>query len=93
MKHYRRPWDEPRGDQFDEWGTSVWYFEVGDDDVVLRQIEVYENGTVITYDADHPHDDYGGLSQVPLDPDEFAPFRISAVEFENVWDSTTPLNR
>jgi hypothetical protein len=30
-RFYRRRWDESRGDEFDAWGHSVWYFEVDND--------------------------------------------------------------
>jgi hypothetical protein len=57
----RRRRDENRGDEFDGWGRSVWYFEVGDYGWPVRQIEVYESGRVLRYGAEHEEDRYGGL--------------------------------
>ena len=85
MKYYKRNWDELRGDEFDFWGASLWYFECGEDDYVVRQIEVYSNGTVLKYDENHEEDLYGGLSEAPLELNEFAEFEISSEEFEQVW--------
>ena len=85
MKYYKRNWDESRGDEFDFWGTSLWYFECGEDDYALRQIEVYGDGTVLKYDENHPEDQYGKLSEAPLEADEFAEFKITKEEFENIW--------
>ena len=47
MKYYKYKWNELRGDQFDNWGFSMWYFEIGEDDFPNRQIEIYENDKVL----------------------------------------------
>jgi Domain of unknown function (DUF6881) len=88
-RFYRRRWEETRGDEFDDWGRSVWYFEVGDDGWPVRQVEVYDAGRISRYGAGHEEDRYGGLSQASLyDSDEdWSPFEITAAEFERVWDS------
>ncbi|MEQ4209887.1 hypothetical protein [Actinopolymorpha sp. B9G3] len=86
MTHYfRRRWEEPRGDEHDDWGHSDWYFEVGDDGWVSRQVESYDRGPILRYDLEHQEDEYGGLSVVPLDIDEFEPFEIPREAFEAVW--------
>ena len=87
MKYFRRPWEECRGDRFDNWGWSVWYFELADDGYPNRQIEVYASGPVLKYDADHLRDEYGGLGDQSLDVDEdgMAPFEIGARAFEDAW--------
>jgi hypothetical protein len=86
-QYYKRPWDEDRGDEHADWGTSVWFFEVGEDDFPVRQLEAYESGVTLKYDAAHPEDEFGGLSMAPLDPAEFSPFVISATEFEAAWNA------
>ena len=58
-----------------------------------RQIEVYANGTVLRYDQGHIEDEHGGLSEAPLDAQDFAPFEITQAEFESVWSSSPPANR
>ncbi len=87
MKYFRRPWEECRGDQFNNWGWSVWYLELADDGHPNRQIEVYAAGPVLKYDADHLGDEYGGLGDQSLDveEDEWGPFDIGAGAFEDVW--------
>lgn len=52
-----------RGDQYDAWGTSWWYFEVADDGRVIRQVEQYESGVLLHYSAEHDEDTYGELAQ------------------------------
>lgn len=86
-RFYRRRWDETRGDEFDSWGRSVWYFEVGDDGWPLRQVEVYDVGRVLRYGPERGDNRYGGLSQASLyDSDEdWSGFEISEVEFERAW--------
>jgi hypothetical protein len=80
-RYYKRPWDESRGGAFDAWGRSLWYFEVDDDGYPVRQIEQYENGRVLRYDANHVEDEYGGLGDQPLDLPDFASFEITGKEF------------
>ncbi len=47
--YFKRPWKRTRGDSYDHWGNSIWYFETKDNGGVLRQIEVYENGPINKY--------------------------------------------
>jgi hypothetical protein len=86
-RYYKRRWDENRGDAFESWGHSIWYFEVADDGYPARQIEQYDNGPVLRYDADNVEDEYGGLGEHPLDSDEFAAFEITAEEFAAAWNA------
>jgi hypothetical protein len=87
-RFYRRRWDESRGDEFDAWGCSVWYFEVDDDGWPVRQVEVHETGPVLRYGPGHEEDEYGGLGQVRLDAEEeWSQFVITRDEFERVWGS------
>jgi hypothetical protein len=74
------------------WGAATYYFAVGDDGIPTRQMEVYANGRVLKYDWQHVEDSFGRLADQALDADEFAPFRIYAVEFENAWVSHLPHN-
>ncbi|MEU0963601.1 hypothetical protein ABZ328_29260 [Micromonospora aurantiaca] len=88
-RFYQRRWDESRGDEFDAWGHSVWYFEVDDDGWPVRQVEVYDRGPVLRYGPGHEADQYGGLGQASLDdPEEdWSPFVVTRDAFEHVWDS------
>lgn len=85
LRYFRRPWNETRGDAHDDWGTSIWYFEVGDDLFPLRQIERYERGPVLRYSSEHTEDEFGGLGDQALPVEEFAAFEISAEDFEAAW--------
>jgi hypothetical protein len=62
-RFYRRRWEESRGDEFDAWGHSFWYFEVDNDGWPVRQVEVYDTGPVLRYGPGHEEDQYGGLGQ------------------------------
>jgi hypothetical protein len=88
-RFYRRRWDESRGDEFDAWGHSVWYFEVDDAGRPVRQIEVYDSGPVLRYGPGYEKDQYGGLGQANLDdPDQdWSQFVLSPGAFERVWNS------
>ena len=93
MKFFKHRWEELRGDEYDNWGASTWYFETGDDFWPTRQIEMYDNGNALLYDQQHDDDDYGGLSEVALFADDFAPFEITQQEFEQAWNNAKPVNR
>ncbi len=95
MRYFKRPWNETRGDENEDWGTSTWFFEVGPDFYITRQIEVYEGGQALKYDKGHLEDAYGGLGEGALDlgRDGFLPFEIDATEFERAWQTTKAINR
>jgi hypothetical protein len=85
MKYYKRNWNETRGDQYNSWGKSIWYFETNNNGEVLRQIEAYDNGKVLKYNNQNIEDEYGGLADQNLDLTEFVEFSIEKEEFENKW--------
>lgn len=88
-KYFKRKWDETRGDEFDSWGKSTWYFEIEPDGFPIKQIELYESGNRLKYDSENPFDDYGGLGDQALDMDEFQSFEIDKAEFEIEWKKST----
>lgn len=85
MKYFKRRWEETRGDQYNIWGFSTWFFETDEEGWPIRQIEIYDNGSVLKYSKDNPDNEYGRLGDQALDIDEFAPFEISAEVFESTW--------
>jgi len=85
--YFKRPWEQTRGDNYDHWGTSIWYFEAKDNGEVIRQIEVYENGPKNKYCTTNTSNKYGGLSSYPLDLPDFQPYKIKKIEFERAWIS------
>lgn len=87
MRYFKRRWDESRGDQFDAWGQSWWFFETDDQGNVTRQMEAYEQGRTLRYNAGHIEDQYGGLSEEPLNLNEFRTFEITRAEFESAWNT------
>jgi hypothetical protein len=83
MNYYKRHWDETTGEELtDSWGTSTYYFEADSDNNVIRQLQVFENGRGLKYWTEFIEDNYGMLSDQPLDSDEFAPHVIDRSEFE-----------
>ncbi|WP_369935900.1 hypothetical protein [Xanthomonas tesorieronis] len=90
--YYKRRWNASRADRYDAWGHSWWFFETDDAFWPSRQIEIYDAGQVLFYHRGRLEDAYGGLSDAPLDADEFEPFRIDRAEFEHAWARHEPLN-
>ncbi len=93
MRYFKRLWNETRGDQFDHWGTATYYFEVGSDGYPIHQIQIYENGNVLSYDRNHLDDLYGGLGDQALNLDEFEQFEIDESEFNKILKTAIPINR
>ena len=83
--YVKRHWDETRGDRYEAWGTSWWYFEVDGVGWVTRQIEQYDSGPLRCYSAAHERDEFGGISEKPLDLSEPGYIAISHQEFESIW--------
>jgi hypothetical protein len=80
---------EARGDEFDRWGHSVWYFEVDDGGWPVRQIEVYDAGPKLRYGPGHEEDRHGGLGQLNLGDleEDWNEYMIDQAEFEHAWRS------
>ncbi|MBD2498998.1 hypothetical protein [Nostoc sp. FACHB-280] len=86
-------WDETLGGEYDAWGTSTYFLEIGNDLYPIRQIEVYENGNVLFYDSSHFADNYGMLCDKPIQEEDIREFGITKAEFEQVWNTKIPMNR
>jgi hypothetical protein len=87
MPNYvKRYWNELRGGAHDAWGTSWWYFEVDDKGWVLRQIEQYDAGMRLRYGEQNAEDEFGGLSQIPIDLSEPVYSAVSQLDFEALWN-------
>jgi hypothetical protein len=62
MQYFKAPgWCIRRDFVAADWGDSVRYVEVADDQFAVRQIEVFDNGNVLRYDRSHWCDDFGQL--------------------------------
>jgi len=91
MTYYTFVWNEGRGGAFDQWGTSTWYVEVDADQNVVKQIEHYATGIMLTYDLTHMADQYGMLSDKAFAPDGTT--AITSEEFYRLWNHTPAYNR
>lgn len=85
MRYFKRKWNETIGDQFDDWGTSMYFLETDNSGLPTRQIEKYENGIVLKYSHDKTEDAYGRLINLELDLEEFKESEISKADFEKEW--------
>jgi hypothetical protein len=94
VRYFTERWGERRGDAYNHWGASTWFFECDEQLRVKRQIEVYENGRVHHYDEAHPEDEFGALAEKALGKESLKSLKeIEAQEFERVWTSQRPSNR
>ena len=83
--YYKRHFEEPRTEQSEVWGTCDYYFETNQDGEVLRQIEVYENGKTLKYAEAIIEDEFGFLTDQPLELSDFENFAINKNDFELQW--------
>ena len=96
-KYIRCEFPEPFGaGPTADWGGVILYYEMGEDLGALRQIEIYDNGTVLFYDREHDTDEYGFLAEGELEPlgaDYPYPLGyIDAEEFERLWEQLEAIN-
>ena len=93
--YYKRIWNETRGDEYDHWGPSVWYFECTEPSGIVReQIEIYQNGNALFYGEDGiVSDNYGGLSEIPFEIEEWVLYEISKSEYVSIKVETLFINR
>jgi hypothetical protein len=86
-RYFRRQWDEARGDDHAPWGQATYFFETDEQLVARRQVEVYDAGQRLSYDAEHPEDEDGFLAYGRIFPEDEWPelFEITAREFEGEW--------
>jgi hypothetical protein len=85
-RYFKRFWDETAGDDLtDSWGKSSYFFEIDGEGDVVRQLQLFSNGKKLKYYAEQLEDEYGSLSDQPLDHDELEEFEIGIEEFEREW--------
>ena len=66
-------------------GTSTWYFEVGEDNYLTRQLTIYQNGKICRYSENNLEDEFGGLSDQVFDERDFEGEVIDKDSFEMLW--------
>tara|TARA_R110000744_G_scaffold38995_1_gene88881 strand:- start:82 stop:357 length:276 start_codon:yes stop_codon:yes gene_type:complete len=86
MKYFKAEWNESRGDEYDSWGTSIWFLELDEENNPIRQIEVYQNGNILKYDSIKMTDDFGMLGDQAKQIEEMNGIELSQSEFESQWE-------
>lgn len=92
MRYYRITTRESRG----LWGdTCTFWFEIDSSGDAARQIQIFPNGYVLSYDVTHPDDEYDGLQQMVVDGDEewWLSYQIVREAFVAEWETHLPVNR
>ena len=88
LQYFKKDWTESSGEEItDSWGTSTFYFETNNDFYISRQIQFFANGKILKYDEQHLEDEFGFLSDQPLEIDEFINCEITKVEFDEIWNN------
>ena len=83
MKYIKIHWNEFTFDE--SWGKSIWYLEIGNDNFIKRQLEVFENSNRIKFDENHWCDSFGSLGDQPVNLDELNGIEITSKDFETEW--------
>ncbi|SDH17203.1 hypothetical protein SAMN05421827_11840 [Pedobacter terrae] len=84
-KYFKRYYEEIRIEKSERWGTCNYYFEADLNGEVIRQIEVYENNKVLKYSEQMMEDEFGFLTDQPIDLIDFKEFEINKNDFEYQW--------
>jgi hypothetical protein len=74
------------------WGQRTIYLEVGEDLYIEREVEVFDNGNMLSYDRVHWVDAFGSIGGAQINRNQRSgPWgsceEIDATEFERVWKS------
>jgi hypothetical protein len=78
------------------WGdTCTFWFEIDTDGDAARQIQIFPNGYILSYDANHLYDEYDGLKQMVIDGDAawWEQYHITQNAFDAEWARHHPVNR
>lgn len=87
-KYFKSFWNESTGDELtNDWGNSTYYFESDKELNVLRQIQVFKNGKVLKYDKINNEDEYGFLTDQPLDIEELENCEVTEEQFNHIFFS------
>ena len=85
--YFKRYFREQRIVKSKNWGTCIYYFESNQEEEIIRQIEVYENGEKLKYSEEFIEDEYGFLADQRIDLIEFEGFIINKDDFEYQWET------
>ncbi|MEE9406522.1 MAG: hypothetical protein V3V28_00465 [Polaribacter sp.] len=85
MNYFSQFWDEGRDDEYSSWGNSTWYFETNEENEILKQVTVYQNGKVIKYCRQNPKDEFGNLGDHALTIEDCDGSVIEKDDFYNLW--------
>jgi hypothetical protein len=72
------------------WGRFTRHLEIGEDLRAVRQVDVFENGNMLTYDRVHWVDDFGMLGDAQINRNRKQGTwgqseEIEAAEFDRIW--------
>lgn len=86
-KYFKKFWEETTGDELtDSWGSSTYFFETDENLNVSKQTQLFQNGKLLKYDIQNFEDEYGFLTDQPLEIEEFIDNQISETEFLSIWN-------
>jgi len=84
-QYFKSTWEEDRTHYDENWGVSIWYFEIDHEGFPERQLEIYSNGKSLWYTRDKLDDEYGSLGDKAFAKEEFQKLLITKLEFEEIW--------
>lgn len=85
-RYFKKFWNESTGDELtDSWGNSTYYFETDLNLNVTKQLQLFQNGRTLKYDLQNFENEYGFLTDQPLDREEFSNDEIEKEEFYKIW--------
>ena len=86
-RYFKKFWDENTGDELtDSWGNSTYYFETDFHLNVTKQVQLFQNGKILKYDDQYLEDEFGFLTDQPLEIQEFTNDEINKDEFYEFWN-------
>lgn len=85
-RYFKKFWNETTGDELtDCWGKSKYSFETDENCNVLKQIQVFQNKKILKYDEQNFEDQYGFLTDRPLEIEDLGDSELSEIDFYKIW--------
>lgn len=93
-KYFKKFWNESSGDELtNSWGNSTYYFETDEDLNILKQVQIFQNGNILKYDDRNLENQFGFLTNHPLEIEDFEGNEISKTQFSEVYTFETFLSK
>jgi len=85
MRYFCREYPKSKNAPLSQWGRSLWWFEVDNQNHTVRQITMFEAGVFLKYTSSHSADSHGRLIDLDITANNTQLKQITEEQFHNTW--------